>query len=90
MSNVEFHILRRLEQKMKQVKDCISIFYKNIETQIMEDDLHPLSKIFGYKSAIMRDDNHKYIFEIFCPVEIVKANKKLRDKEKRIILPKSF
>ena len=77
---------------MKKVKDSISIYYKRIETLINQNDpdYNSLVQIFGYKSMIVRDDEHKYMFEIYCPILIEKGSIKLKAKERIIQMPKSF
>ena len=68
----EFHILRRIEQKMLKVKDRISIFYKQIETiggeiskRYQEEGVMCLQSKFGYKTSIIRDEENEHIFEIY-------------------------
>lgn len=87
----EYKILHSLEQSTLQVKDSITLFYKRIETRV-NDDLYPMrnrvSAMYGYKSVMIRDDQNKYLMEMYLPIRLIKGQTKIQQMEKRIKLNK--
>lgn len=67
---LEFHILNNLDKTQNKVKKKVSLFYKIVEPILDLDDPHlnELYKIFGYKCTLIRDNQNKYIMEIFAPI----------------------
>jgi len=57
---------------------------------MIDEDIGLLQFKFGYKSVLIRDQNDRYLFEIYLPTEIDKGLLKLEEYHKKIKKPKSF
>ena len=43
-----------------------------------------VSRMYGYKSVVIRDQNNKYLMEMYLPIRLEKGQEKIQQMEKRI------
>lgn len=78
--------MQKLELKVNRVKDSLSMYYKNVERIIDEDDQHYnfLARSFGYKCSLFRHTaSPELIMETYVPILKAKGQKKLQIMKKR-------
>ena len=65
-------VVQKLQSKVARVKDSMSLYYKNIEILIHEDDqdYNYIARQFGYRCSLVRDIKNKlFIMEVFEPIQ---------------------
>ena len=90
--SLEFHILSNLDQTQKKIKKKVSIFYKRVEGILNLDypDLNNMSRIFSYKSTLIRDEGNKYLMELFTPILTTKGEANLLVRQAMIKNPRNY